>query len=490
MFPMYKSILQFCQKGAKSLENSSANFFTNPKDIAGFVESVSNEVIKLGCSFIGEVFSELDQGIRDSQIRKKNWEIVRRDRRTMICSLGEFSFDKTLYKHKKTGERKYLLDSYLELDSYSRITEDAQAKILSEAAQTSYRKAGDAVSITDNVSKGTVKNMIHNIKFPPPIYKEELKKVEYLYIEADEDHVPLQFINQKGDIEVGSNGYKLNNVQMKLVYVHEGIEKVAPESKRHRLINPHYFSGIYEGRENARLWDEVYEYIEKTYDLSCIKKIYLNADGGQWIKSGKNRISGTISVLDEYHINKYLTSMTSHLLDGKAYGRELLRDAIRKGNKSEFKEVVEIIKDYAQVESDLKRIDNSALYILSNWSATKLRLRHPKGVIGSSTEGHVSHVLASRMSSRPMGWSKNGADKMARLRAYCWNGGDILRLIRYQSELKEERMASGDEVYSSSSMFLMEKEIHKNGKYYDKIQVSPSMQVRKILSIREKLNIL
>lgn len=28
-----------------------------------------------------------------------------------------------------------------------------------------------------------------------------------------------------------------------------------------------------------------------------------------------------------------------------------------------------------------------------------------EGVIGCSAEGHVSHVLSSRMSSRPMGWS-------------------------------------------------------------------------------------
>lgn len=56
--------------------------------------------------------------------------------------------------------------------------------------------------------------------------------------------------------------------------------------------------------------------------------------------------------------------------------------------------------------------------------AAKLRLRHQNGVKGSSTEGHVSHVLSSRMSSRPMGWSIKGATKMAKLRAYELNGVD------------------------------------------------------------------
>jgi len=38
--------------------------------------------------------------------------------------------------------------------------------------------------------------------------------------------------------------------------------------------------------------------------------------------------------------------------------------------------------------------------------------------LGCSAEGHVSHVLSERMSSRPLGWSRQGAEQMARLRAF------------------------------------------------------------------------
>jgi len=127
--------------------------------------------------------------------------------------------------------------------------------------------------------------------------------VDYLYIDADEDHVSLQFKEKKGDLEVGENNHKNNCVLAKLVYVYEGIEKEAPESKRHKLIHPHYFSGIYDGKDNQNLWDEVYHYLDSHYDLEKVKKIYLNADGGAWIKAGKQRISGLTSVLDEYHLN-------------------------------------------------------------------------------------------------------------------------------------------------------------------------------------------
>lgn len=39
--------------------------------------------------------------------------------------------------------------------------------------------------------------------------------------------------------------------------------------------------------------------------------------------------------------------------------------------------------------------------------------------------GHISHVLSSRLSSRPMGWSKDGLRAMTQLRAYCCNGGRL-----------------------------------------------------------------
>ncbi|HJD03786.1 MAG TPA: UPF0236 family protein [Candidatus Mediterraneibacter caccogallinarum] len=39
------------------------------------------------------------------------------------------------------------------------------------------------------------------------------------------------------------------------------------------------------------------------------------------------------------------------------------------------------------------------------------------------TEGHVSSVYSERMSSRPMGWSETGTDRMCRLRCFIRNYG-------------------------------------------------------------------
>ena len=486
---MYQSILQFCEKGTFKLDEIAANFVENPKDFASFAKGVSDVVLGMGLDFMGETLERLDEMIRDSELRKQKYEIVRRDRKITLTSLGNITYKKTLYKHKKTGKRTYLLDKVLEFDEKVRITEDAEAKLLEEAVETSYRKAGNAVSILDNVSKATVKNKIHDLKFPEVTAgeKEEKKKIKYLYIDADEDHVPLQFFSKKGDTRSPENAKKRNTVQVKLVYVYEGIERESPKGKRYKLINPKYFCGVYEGKENKRLWEDVNAYIEATYDTGGIEKIYLNSDGGGWIKEGKTSIFGVVSVLDEYHINKYLTSMTSHLFDSKEDGKDLLREAIRKGSKAEFIEAVGKIVEYAETDADEARIRNGEEYILNNWTASKNRLRKKEGIVGSSTEGHVSHVLASRMSSRPLGWCKQGADAMGRLRAYSWNGGDMLALVRYQK--KEKKKVSGDyDILTAADIKVWERANRKDGGVYlDKIKYSLPAQVRRKLAIRERL---
>ena len=461
---MYKSILQFGETGIERIENAGADFFENPADINSLVKAIQTEVLKLGAGIIGELFDEMDQMIRQSGKRKEKWEIVRRDERRLLTSIGEIEFEKTLYKNKRSGERKYLIDDVLEIEKNARMTEDAEAALYAEAVQTSYRRAGESVCLTDQVSKATVKNKLHELEFPEdPRNRRRLKR--------------------------GVSGSKNNTAIAKLVYVYEGIEREAPKSQRFRLIEPYYFSGVYEGEGNKELWDRVYEYIDAKYDLDSVEKIYLNADGGTWIKSGKSRIAGIISVLDEHHINKYLVSMTSHLYDSADDGKDLLRKVIRSGTKEDFRYTVNTILGYAEEEKTEKRIKESARFILSNWTAAKIRLRKSNGVVGSSTEGHVSHVLASRMSSRPMGWSKKGVDKMAQLRAYWWNKGNMLALVRYQKK-QLKKVSGAEELLTIAEIEKWERMHSKtNGKYFDWVQCSPAEKKKKKLAIREHINI-
>ena len=367
------------------------------------------------------------------------------------------------------------------LEKHERMTDDAKANILKEAVQSSYRRGGEEASLETDVTKQTVKNLLHSLEFPTePKKPDQKKEVEYLYIDADEDHISKQFNQKKGDLVGNENHPKNNSMIAKLVYVYEGIEREAPKSKRHKLVNPYYFSRVCSGEANLKFWDEVYAYLDTTYDLKKVKRIYVNGDGGGWIKAGMRRISGMTYALDEFHLEKYLIKLTSHMLDEKDIARDELRRIIRKETQRDFIEKVAELEGYQKTQSGLKKMEEAKEYILSNWMAARIRLKHKDGLLGCSAEGHVSHVLSDRMSSRPMGWSVKGAANMVQLRAYERNGGDMMELIRYQKRELPKVVGAEYNIISAEQMLRNEKNRHGElGKYIDAISHSVSLDTKK-----------
>ena len=449
---MIKSIQQFQEKGVKNLEEVFVNYSSDMTKIAEMVYGVRDEVINLGLSMIAEEWEFYDEKLRTNKHLRKGWYIVRRDETTLLTSLGSVTYHKTLFKNVQTGEHEYLLDRVMGIEKHARITEDAEAKILEEAAESSYRKGGNNVCITeDTVSKETVMNKIHALQFPKVTSDGEKKQVPYLYIDADEDHVSLQYLEQKGDIKKP----RTNTIMPKIVYVYEGISN---ENGRNELINKKHFGGVYEGTEGVQaLWKEVQDYIDEAYDSDFLKKIYINGDGANWIKSGQKLIAKSKFVLDRFHLHKYIIGATGHLLDSVEDARSEIYRAIYKKHKGMAREVFEKIEYVTESESKLRTVKAAKDYIIGNWSGIMLSLRSKDTNLKCSAEGHVSHIYADRMSSRPLGWSRLGVDKMSRLRIYRENKGNMLELVRYQKQ--ELPMAAGCEevIYLSHEMLAMER---------------------------------
>jgi len=430
---MEEIIQYFAEVCYERFMEEQEKIFKNPKGFSDFEKGVTKAVNGLGREFIRLTLEEMNRCFKDSSWRREKWHVEDTDRKQLVTTLGTVTYEKTLFvsRTERTEDGKevmcYLLDKALGFTENQRITEAATERIYREAVQTSYRKGGEAISKGDKVSKQAVKELLHETVFPPSFRIPEQKRVvEYLYIDADEDHYSLQFRNKKGDIERDERGYKKNGAMTKLIYVYEGIEPEAPKSKRNRLIHPHYFCRG-EG-DNGGLWDEVYAYIEAHYDTDKIKKIYLNSDGGAWIKSGYKRIDGIEYVLDEFHLSKCLLKMTGHMLDSQQDARYRLCKIIKRGSREEFRAEAENLKGYTESEKKKEQIRKAADYVLENWGAARKRLWKRNGVLACSAEGHVYHVLSSRMSSLAMGWSRHGASQMARLREYYHNGGDMLEL--------------------------------------------------------------
>src|SRR5690606_4323553 len=83
-------------------------------------------------------------------------------------------------------------------------------------------------------------------------------------------------------------------------------------------------------------------------------------------------------------------------------------------------------------------------YILGNWKG--IMRQYDADYVGCSAEGHVSHILSSRLSSRPMGWSKVGVDQMTRLRVVVANGGNVYDIFMQKKKetIKEEKKINSD----------------------------------------------
>lgn len=481
---MIKSIQQFQSEGVKNLEKIMTDYSADITKIAEMVQGVTKGVVDLGLSIIAEEWESYDEILRERKELRPDWYIVRRDETTLLTSLGNVTYHKTLFKNKFTGEHEYLLDRIMGIEKHARMTEDAEAKLLEEAVQTSYRKGGESASISDDmVSKETVMNKIHNLNFPRVKPQMEKKALKYLYIDADEDHVSLQYINTKGDIKKP----RTNTIMPKLIYVYEGITN---ENGRNELINKKHFGGVYEGgKAIEQLWKEVAEYIEASYDAEELIKIYINGDGAAWIKSGQRILDKAKFVLDRFHMHKYIIGATSHLLDSVEDARSEIYRAIHKKKKYQAEETFEKILAITENESKRKTVEAAKAYILGNWAGIMQWVQDKNKEIQCSAEGHISHIFADRMSSRPLGWSRIGADKMSRLRIYEKNGGNMLELVRFQK--KEQPMAAGCEevIYSSSKMFLAEKRNKQElGILADMpIYSIPYRQVKKIATLKNHI---
>lgn len=489
---MVKSIQHFNEKSVPIFEKLEDEFLRDPSDIASYIMKLTEELHKTGIRMIEETLGYLDEMLNESEVRKMSWVVDRHETKQLITSLGSVNYSKTMFKTKEEGRRSYILDLIMGMNPHERMTEDAEARLLEEAVQTSYRRGGEETSILDDVSKQTVMKKIHALRFPPEDkVPEEKKVVRVLFVDADEAHISLQYRNKKGDLVRNGSGRKNNNVIEKLVYCYEGIEEEAPGSKRHKLINPHYFCSDSASEDNKDFWGRVYAYIDSHYDMGQIEKIYINGDGGAWMEEGKTGMAGAIATMDEFHLQKYLIKITSHLMDSRFDAISELRKIIMYKNKKDFNGYVDFIKTYLR-EDDVKSaesIEEGRDYILNNWMPCKVRLSNRKKLPGCSAEGHVSHVLAARMTSRPMGWSKRGAGQMGRLRAYYYNGGDMLELVRYQhQELKE---AAGYEMSYCSVPEVLRSEKNRHyelGKYMAAMQGSLPGEIRKKLCINHHIS--
>lgn len=321
-------------------------------------------------------------------------------KRTLMTDYGNIEYRRRYYRNRQNKEYVYLADEKMGIEKNERIAKDVQSKIVEFAHDISYSKTGKRVVGNEIISPTTVMYKVRQgeLKVETP---NEKKQVKRLYIEADEDHV----------------SERNNKVGMpKLVYVHEGNYR---KGNRNILKNVHYIGCL--GKNSEELWLEVAEYIDKKYDIKNVEKVYICGDGATWIKEGLNWIEKSEFVLDRFHLLKYINQAAVEFpqYKSKLWYNINIYDLISVENI--FKEIIEKTTD----EKRKEKIIDSYKYVMRQWKGIEIYETDGEYLNGCSAEGHISHVYADRMSSRPRTWCDDGIDKMSRLRTFVSNGGKI-----------------------------------------------------------------
>ena len=421
---MNTSILQFAFELAKKIceraeKGEIKDLDIMAEEILADCKETSGEILKV-------IIQHMNESLRsDKQMRKSEGLVIKeKDRpRRLLTALGQIDFTRDYFFDKEKDGFVYVLDQMLGIAKYERIGASVAAALVSRATETSYAKSANIVA-GGEVSRQTVHNQIRKMETPEIEVWEEKRSVNELHIHADEDHAHMQ----KPDKEKGKQSRIIP-----LVTVTEGTQE---ESKgRNRTVHPIHFSD--EGFDTKRLWKSVEGFIDKSYELGELEKIYIHGDGGAWIQSGLSDFPQTIHVMDGFHFYKELRKI-SKLLPNR-HVRVALTNALKYNNRVRADEYIQdILGEDSLTEKDEEKIRKFAVYLQGNWEEIRTRLTEDS-IPGSCTEGLISHVLSERFSRDPLGWSEGALGKLVMARLYRKNGGKITKKhFRKGDEVKEK----------------------------------------------------
>jgi len=402
------------------------DFLKNSMEVGGLSEFTSNledNLMQLGYSltkFSLEYAEEIIFKIKD---RKDQFESLEKDDRTVTSIFGDIDFKRRYYLDKQTGERVYLLDEYFKIAPKERLLENVETRLIEEAIESNYEKAGKTAAYKTEISKQTVMNKISELNINISELKVLNKKVvDNIYIIADEDHVHLQ----KGGIE-----------EPRLIVVYDSIIK---DGKRTKLCNKKHFGGVYKGKIDD-LWEEVLTYIDNTYVLDKTKNIFILGDGASWIKTGLEWIPNSINVLDKFHLMKAINGIVGkESKDNKQEISEYKRRIYRSFYELDFNKTKEIVYEILAEEMEentRKRKEKLLNYILNNKEGISNLYRYQKELHGCSAEGHISHLYSARLSSRPLGWKTVNVDNVSRLRLIKADNREISEIVHDKRNIIE-----------------------------------------------------
>ncbi len=392
----------------KSFHTSLPNSFSLDQLIFS-LKDASTQLLQSVCA---QLIEQMDQIYRESSQRKQIYHIKMYRSRTLLTSIGAITFTKTTYVDKRTNVFYSYIEDYLGIDKWAKMTFELEALLINEAISTTYERASKFIPNLP-LSKQTIYNKVKSYD-TDVLINTDIPQIssnrKTLYIEVDEAHVSLQREKSK------------SNHIAKLVLVHLGHDPTTLACKRKKLIHKTYFTP--QNETNTEFWERVIRSIDTIYSLDQFDTVFVSGDGGHWIREnakvfGQSIKPEIIQVLDRFHFNQCLRSIFS----GEYSMIQTAKEIISIGHQEAF---TIFCQQFYQTNSKKHRLsqarfDSKVAYITSFWNEIKNQ-SHFEYQTGCSMEGHISHYLAQRMTSRPKGFSLRNSINLSQLKIYKLNG--------------------------------------------------------------------
>ncbi len=370
----------------------------NPLDLESKIRNIGdNFTLNLYEQFL----NYLDDKFKNSKQRKKIYNIKQTTKRSLLTSIGYITVNSTSYYTKDTKERFVLLREILNLKPYQRLTNEAEYQLIKYAMSENMSQSARHALRNTQVHRSTVSRKL--AKLDGSIKRNISKSTnqpDVLYIEMDEIHANLQ---------------KGGNKICPAAIVHEGYEEYFV--KRKKLKNIHYFASSILSYE--QLWEVIFDYVDKKYDINKFRKIFVSGDGASGIKNYTHCFPNAIFVLDHYH---YIKKHLKYIFKDDIALINIADGYIRNDLIDDFKTLVNFqIKQYPDQEKYMTEHMN---YIINNLDGIKNQ-KDEDYKVHCSMEGHINQAFARYITSSPYGFSKRGLKNKLKLLVYRANKIDL-----------------------------------------------------------------
>ena len=319
--------------------------------------------------------------------RDKSLEIVKKVSRTILTSKGPITFKRRYYYNTKENTYTYLLDPFLRIPKYSRLSNELKIKILSSLDHLSYEAAGK-----DNLPKGceisavSVFNLLNKSTIEVE-YKPFKVSNKVIHVQIDEKYISMK-----------SKRKKASNRRVYTACIFTDINKV--NKNRHFLVN----RTIISARSLNKFFQRINATLVKIYGVKENDKIYISGDLATYIQNSPEKITvcNAYYISDKFHVQN---------LAKKYLGFKIDIDDL-----SCFDSYIEAYID-ALEQIDKYYMDKSyyTLYTLLKENPDAIRRWFNKDYLGCSQECINSHYFANRLDKKPNTFTTASCDKLCDL---------------------------------------------------------------------------